>query len=458
MTIEHILLENLIHSEGFLRHVLPFLQDDYFDNNIDKSLFKFIKTFADRHNRAPNLKILKLMASEYPKFTQEEFVEAETIIDGLIGKEENYDWLIERAEKFCKDKAVYNSIMTAIQILDGKNEKYNKEAIPTILQEALSVCFSQSIGHDYLSDVEHRWEYYHQKEKKIPFPIDIMNRVTDGGVSSKTLNVYLMATGVGKSLTMCDHAAFCIRNGYKALYITLEMAEERIAERIDCNLLNLTPIELKRVSEEKFNLSFDTMKDTVNGNLIIKEYPTCGAHAGHFRLLLDELRLKKNFVPDIVFIDYINICSSQRMKLGGSVNTYTYIKSIAEELRGMAVEYDVPIISATQTNRGGAKNSDIDETDTSDSFGLPMTVDLLWAGMRTEELDALNQMLWKQLKSRYGDVGYYRKFVTGLDLHHFRLYDIAETAQTALSDGGKTNKDIPFREQQKHDFSDLNFE
>ncbi len=462
MTVEKIILENIINNDEFFRQVLPFLKEEYFDSRIERTIFKFIKTFADKHNKSPNSKILRLMASEFPKFTQEEFSEADILISELNGVEENKDWLIERTEKFCKDKAVYNSIMTAIQILDGKNDKFNKEAIPSILQEALAVSFDKSVGHNYLEDSDHRWEYYHLKEKKIPFAIDIMNKVTNGGVSSKTLNVYLMPTGVGKSLTMCDHAAFCIRNGYKALYITLEMAEEKIAERIDCNLLDYTPVELKRISGNVFKSAFEDIKSSAKGNLIIREYPTCGAHAGHFRLLLDELKLKQNFIPDIIFIDYINICSSQRLKMGGSVNSYAYIKSIAEELRGLAVEYDVPIISATQTNRGGANNSDIDSTDTSDSFGLPMTVDLLWGGMRTEELDKQGMILFKQLKSRYGDINYYRKFVVGVDLPHFKLYDVSESAQQDLDDGGKTDKDTPLfdksRSKAKTDYSGIDFD
>ena len=440
-TIEGIILENLISNEEYIRNVLPHLKADYFENRVDKSIFTFISTFFESRNKQPTKKILQLMAKEYSKFTQDEFSQAATLIEDLSEhKDENIEWLTDRTEQFCKDRAVYLALVKAINVADDEDKTISKDAIPSLLQEALSVCFDKNVGHDYLMDYEHRWDFYHLKEKKVPFPLEIFNKITNGGVSSKTLNVLLMATNAGKSLFMCDHAAFCVKNGYKALYITLEMAQEKIAERIDCNLLDVNLPELKRINKPEYMGKMKKLKEAYNGNLVIKEYPTSGAHVGHFQALIDELRLKKNFVPDIVFIDYINICASQKIKMGGSINTYTYIKSIAEELRGFAVFNDFPIISATQTNKSAWSNSDIEMSDTSESGGLPMTVDLLIGGMRTEELDALGQILWKHLKSRYTDTNYYRRFVTGIDLPHFRFYDVGEDAQASLSERGNTDE------------------
>ena len=441
-SIEHIILENLVKNDGYIRHVLPHLQAEYFESRVDKSIFIFISTFFERHNKLPTKKILQLIAKEYPKFNQDEYNSASSIIDAFCEtKESNIEWLNERTEKFCKDRAIYLALVKSINIADGGDKTFNVEGIPAILQQALSVSFDKNVGHDYLGDYEHRWDFYHLKEKKIPFQLDIFNKITNGGVSSKTLNVLLMQTNAGKSLFMCDHAAFCIKNGYKALYITLEMAQEKIAERIDCNLLDVTTQELKRLNKDVFSSRLTQLQQQYSGQLVIKEYPTGGAHVGHFQSLLDELKLKKNFFPDIVFIDYLNICSSQRMKMGGSINSYQYIKSIAEEIRGFAVLNDVPVISATQTNKSSWSASDIEMGDTAESGGLPMTVDLLVGGMRTEELDALGQILWKQLKSRYGDVNYYKRFVTGVDMPHFRFYDLEESAQQQLSERGHVDKD-----------------
>lgn len=440
--IEHLILENLVNDIDYTRHVLPHIKPEYFSDRVDRVLFTFIANFFEKHNKLPNKKILQLVAKEYPKFNEDEFQQASDIISEFREEPEaNVEWLEGRTEKFCKDRAIYIAMEKAINIADGNIKEFSVDAIPTLLQQALAVSFDKNVGHDYLGDFEHRWDYYHLKEKKIPFPLEMFNKITGGGISSKTLNVLLMMTNAGKSLFMCDHAAFCIKNGYKALYITLEMAQERIAERIDCNLLDVNPQELKLINKGEFSERMQALQKQYQGQLVIKEYPTGGAHVGHFQALLDELKLKKNFTPDIVFIDYINICSSQRMKMGGSVNSYQYIKSIAEELRGFAVLNDVPVLSATQTNRTGAGNSDIEITDTSESFGLPMTVDLLIGGMRTEELDAQGMILWKQLKSRYGDVNYYRRFVTGVDLPHFRFYDVEESAQKNLSERGRTDEE-----------------
>jgi hypothetical protein len=390
------------------------------------------------------------MAKEYTKFSQDEYEDTVRLIDDFSPtKEENFDWLNERTEQFCKDRAIYLALVKAIALADGEDKTLDRGAIPDILQQALSVCFDKEVGHDYLGDYDYRWDFYHLKEKKVPFPLEIFNKITNGGVSSKTLNVWLMATNAGKSLFMCDHAAFCIRNGYKALYITLEMAEEKIAERIDCNLLDVSLQELKKIDKEEYTVKMKGLREAFAGNLVIKEYPTGGANVGHFQALLDELKMKRNFIPDIIFIDYLNICSSQRVKMGGSVNSYQYIKSIAEEMRGLAVRNDVPIISATQTNKSAWANSDIEMSDTSESGGLPMTVDLLIGGMRTEELDEINQIMWKHLKSRYNDTNYYKRFVTGLDLPHFRFYDIGEEAQGNISERGRTEKDTPLFDKSK---------
>lgn len=443
--IEAAILENLVNDETYTRHVLPHIKPEYFEDEVQKTLFVFIEKFFTRHNKLPSKKILRLLSKDYPKFSQDEFEEAVELINSFRDeKEENTEWLTDRTEQFCKDRAVYLAMLKAISLAEGEEDKtMGREAIPSLLQEALSVCFDKSVGHDYLYDYEHRYEFYHKREKKVPFPLEIFNKITNGGVSSKTLNVWLMATNVGKSLFMCDYAAFCVKNGYKALYITMEMAQEKIAERIDCNLLDVTLKQLKSMSKAEFSGRMEKMHKAYKGNLVVKEYPTSGAHVGHFQALLDELKLKRNFTPDIIFVDYLNICSSQRMRMGGNVNSYQFVKSIAEELRGFAVYNDVPIVSATQTNKSSWGSTDIEMGDTSESGGLPMTVDLLVGGMRTEELDARGQILWKHLKSRYNDTNYYRRFVTGIDLSHFRLYDIGEDAQQEISERGRTEVDKP---------------
>ncbi len=434
--VEHVILENLISNEPFARNVLPHLKDEYFDNRVEKAIFVFINSFFNDHNKLPTKKILKLIAKEYQKFKQEDYEEAIKIIEDFGDKEDNIEWLTNRTEKFCKDAALYNALRHAIAIVDGEDKKFSLEGIPTLLQDALSVAFDKNVGHDYIEDAESRWEFYNKREDKIPWPWEIFNKITGGGVSRKTLNLFFMPPKTGKTLAMCDFAAFCILNGYKALYITLEMAEERIAERIDANLFNLTMPEIEKMSKTAF---MKKMSDTYKGNLVIKEYPTAGAHAGHFQTLIEELKTKKNFIPDIIFIDYLNICASQRMKMGGSVNTYQYIKSVGEELRGLAIQYNVPMISASQTNRSGVGNSDLGAENLSDSFGTAMTVDFMIAGVRNEELDGLNQILFSQVLSRYGDINYYRRFVMGIDLPHFKLYDLEDSAQQSVSERGDTD-------------------
>ena len=364
--VENIILENLINNDTYFRAALPFLEEEYFESKSDRTIVKFIKLFAEKHSKAPNQKILSLMVKEYTGFSQSEYEEASETVASLTGIEENSDWLLERTEKYCKDRALYIAIMDSINIMEGNKSDLNKEAIPTLLQDALSISFDKSVGHDFYDDAESRWDFYHEKLNRVPFHLDIMNKITKGGLPTKSLSVILASTGIGKSLFMCDAAAHNIRDGKNVLYITLEMAEERIAERIDCNLLDCTLDELERIKKPDYVSKMSKLKDKACGKLIIKEYPTGGAHVGHFRSLLEELKMKRNFVPDIIYIDYINICSSQRYKAGGSNNSYTVIKGIAEEIRGLAVEYNVPIMSATQTNRGGAQNTDVELTDTSE--------------------------------------------------------------------------------------------
>lgn len=443
--VEQIILENLITNEDYIRHVLPHLKSEYFESRVEQTIFNFVSVFFQRHNKQPTKKILSLMAKEYPKFKQEEYEAAVNLISNFSDvKENNLEWLNERTEKFCKDQALYLALVKAINLKDGNDTSMSKDAIPSLLQDALSVSFDKNVGHDYLDDYAHRWDFYHLKEKKIPFSLDIFNKITNGGMSSKTLNVLVMQTNAGKSLFMCDQAAYSIKNGKKALYITLEMSEERIAERIDCNLLDITMPELKRLNKEDYSTRLGDLRKMYGGNLVIKEYPTGGAHVGHFQALLDELRLKKNFIPDVIFIDYINICASQRLKSGGNSNMYERVKSIVEEMRGFAVYNDVPILTATQSKASSWSSSDMEMGDASESSGTAMTADLIVGGMRTEELDELGQVLWKHLKSRYNDTNYYRRFVTGIDLQHFRFYDIAETEQNKLSERGRSeNDDVP---------------
>jgi len=356
----------------------------------------------------------------------------------------NDDWMLQHTEKFCKDRAVYNAILNSISIIDGRDKNHTQDAIPSILSDALSVTFDNHVGHDYLDDHNSRFDFYHRIEEKVSFDLDMFNKITKGGLSKKTLNIALAGTGVGKSLFMCHMAAGVLTQGKNVLYITMEMAEERIAERIDANLLNLTMDELKVVDRDIYEGRIDKIAKKTQGKLIIKEYPTAGAHTGHFRALLEELKLKRDFKPDIIYIDYLNICASQRMKQGGSVNSYTYIKSIAEEIRGLAVEYNVPIVSATQTTRGGFTNSDPGLEDTSESFGLPATADFMFALVSNEELEGLNQIIVKQLKNRYNDPSYFKRFVVGIDRAKMKLYDVEASAQTGLTDAGQDDDEPVF--------------
>ena len=443
MRIEQKILSNLIHDEQYCRKVIPFIKREYFSDKKEAILATELVEFFSKYNKPATKEILAIEVSNRKDLTDKELSELTDYINTMSHEPVNEDWMLENTEKFCKDRAVYNAILGSIKIIDGGDKVNTKDAIPSILSDALAVSFDNHIGHDYIDDHNARFDFYHRVEEKIPFDLDMFNKITKGGLSKKTLNIALAGTGVGKSLFMCHMAAGVLTQGKNALYITMEMAEERIAERVDANLLNLTMDELKVIDRDIYESRIDKIAKKSTGKFIIKEYPTAGAHAGHFRALLEELKLKKEFKPDIIFIDYLNICASQRMKQGGSVNSYTYIKSIAEELRGLAVEYNVPIVSATQTTRGGFTNSDPGLEDTSESFGLPATADFMFALVSNEELEGLNQIIVKQLKNRYNDPGFYKRFVVGIDRAKMKLYDVEASAQVGLSDAGQDKDDGP---------------
>ena len=443
MRIEQKILSNLIHDEKYCRKVIPFIKREYFSDKKEAILATELVEFFSKYNKPATKEILTIEVSNRKDLTDKELSELTDYINTMSHEPVNEDWMLENTEKFCKDRAVYNAILGSIKIIDGGDKVNTKDAIPSILSDALAVSFDNHIGHDYIDDHNARFDFYHRVEEKIPFDLDMFNKITKGGLSKKTLNIALAGTGVGKSLFMCHMAAGVLTQGKNALYITMEMAEERIAERVDANLLNLTMDELKVIDRDIYESRIDKIAKKSTGKFIIKEYPTAGAHAGHFRALLEELKLKKEFKPDIIFIDYLNICASQRMKQGGSINSYTYIKSIAEELRGLAVEYNVPIVSATQTTRGGFTNSDPGLEDTSESFGLPATADFMFALVSNEELEGLNQIIVKQLKNRYNDPSFYKRFVVGIDRAKMKLYDVEASAQVGLSDAGQDKDDGP---------------
>tara|TARA_B100000073_G_scaffold8869_1_gene7441 strand:- start:6634 stop:7995 length:1362 start_codon:yes stop_codon:yes gene_type:complete len=426
--MEKNILQHLIFNEEYARKALPFLKDIYFADITDKSIFNLVEKYFTEYNATPTKNALLVELENLNNISDEQSAEISNTIVGFQEPEEKEaEWILDKTERFCQDKAIYNAIMDSIQIIDGKSQE-TEHAIPEMLSEALAVSFDNHIGHDWLDDAEKRFDFYKMKEEKIPFDLDYLNKVTKGGLSKKTLNIALAGTGVGKSLFMCHCSAANILQGYNVLYITMEMAEEKIAERIDANILNTTIDELKMLPKDAFEKKMGRASTKANGRLIIKEYPTASAHVGHFRHLLNELKLKKQFKPDIIYIDYLNICSSSRMK-GAAVNSYTYVKAIAEELRGLAVEYNVPIVSATQTNRQGFTSSDIGLEDTSESFGLPATADFMFAIISSEELEDLAQLLIKQLKNRYSDPNFNRRFVVGVDRPKMRLYDVEQNAQ-----------------------------
>jgi replicative DNA helicase len=444
--LEQIILKNLIHNEEYTRKVLPFIKGEYFSDQTEKLVFKEVYDFVNKYKNLPTHESLVINITEKTNLTEPQVKESiELLRDIEQTKDDKVElqWLTEQTEKFCQDKAIYNAIMESVSILDDKNGKKAKGEIPQLLADALGVSFDSNVGHDYMQDFEERYDFYHRVETRVRFDLDIFNKITKGGLPIKTLNIALAGTGVGKSLFMCHVAASCISQGHNVLYITLEMAEEKIAERIDANLLNIDLNELQTISRGDYERKFDVLKSKTQGKLIIKEYPTASASVLHFRALLNELRLKKNFKPTIIFIDYLNICSSSRIKPGGNVNSYTYIKSIAEELRGLAVEFALPVVSATQTTRSGFSNSDPGLEDTSESFGLPATADFMFALVSNEELEGLNQILVKQLKNRYSDPNYYKRFVVGIDRTKMRLYDAEQTAQEGLADAGQDDDTPP---------------
>lgn len=442
MRIEQQILSRLIYDEHYCRKVIPFIKREYFADKKESVVANIVSEFFNKYNKPLTKEILSIEIGNRKDLTDKELAEVNSYIDGLTDAPVNEDWMLENTEKFCKDRAVYNAILKSIQVIDGREKTLTQDSIPSILSDALAVSFDSHIGHDYLADHQSRYEYYHRVEEKIAFDLDMFNKITKGGLSKKTLNIALAGTGVGKSLFMCHVAAGCLTQGKNVLYITMEMAEERIAERIDANLLNLTMDELKVVDKDIYETRISKITKKTQGKLIIKEYPTAGAHSGHFRALLEELKLKREFMPDIIFIDYLNICASQRMKQGGSINSYTYVKAIAEELRGLAVEFNVPIVSATQTTRSGYTNSDPGLEDTSESFGLPATADFMFALVSNEELEALNQIIVKQLKNRYNDPSYFKRFVIGIDRSKMKLYDVEASAQTGLSDAGQDDSPV----------------
>jgi archaellum biogenesis ATPase FlaH len=438
MKVEQTILKNLIYNEEYLRKVLPFLKTEYFSGT-EKVIFDEISSFTSTYNNPPSFEAIKLAIKERRNITDGEVEKCETYIQEIEQiKEETsqIQWLVDRTEKFCQEKAIYNAVLGSISILDGKDKNHDKGQIPKILSDALAVSFDASVGHDYLENSDERFEFYHRKEKRIPFDLDYFNRITKGGLPVKTLNIALAGTGVGKSLFMCHVAAGCMVQGKNVLYITMEMAEEKIAERIDANLLNVTVDDLVNLPKDLYDKKIAKLREKTVGKLIIKEYPTASASVTHFRTLLNELNLKKSFVPDIIFVDYLNICCSSRIKAGANVNSYTYVKAIAEELRGLAVEFGVPIVSATQTTRGGFTSSDPGLEDTSESFGLPATADLMFALISSEELEELGQIMVKQLKNRYNDPTYFKRFTLGIDRAKMRLYDIEQSGQDGLADAG----------------------
>jgi replicative DNA helicase len=435
INLEQTILRNILVNDEYMRKVLPFVKPDYFEG-IYRTLFKEVGKFVNKYNKLPSLESFKIELDSSDKFTTETYTHALEILPNIFSKEEiNQQWLYDTTEKWCQDRAIYNAIMESISIIDGKHETLTKQALPSLLEGALSVSFDTNIGHDYIENVEDRWDFYHSQEERIPFDLDYFNQITKGGLPRKTLNIALAGTGVGKSLFMCHVAANALTQGRNVLYITMEMAEERIAERIDANLLNVPIDQLENLTKDMLKTKVSNIKMKGNGKLIIKEYPTGQANTSHFRALLNELKLKRNFVPEIIFVDYLNICASARMKgMGGSINSYTYIKAIAEEMRGLAVEFNVPIVSATQTTRSGFSSSDPGLEDTSESFGLPATADLMFALVSTDELAAAGQMMVKQLKNRYNDPGKYQRFVIGVDRSRMRLTDVINATANLIND------------------------
>lgn len=435
MSLEKVIFNNLINNEDYGRKVIPFLKKEYFQARVDQVIFELIDNYVSSYNAFPTKEVMTIDLSNYVGISDDQFTECKAAIDEIPTQSDalsKVEWLVDQTESFCQEKALYNAITKSIEIMADTSGNLSTGAIPDLLSAALAVSFDTSIGHDFLADTDSRFEFYHRKEERIPFDLDYLNKITKGGLPRKTLNIILAGTGVGKSLAMCHMASANLLDGKNVLYITMEMAEEKIAERIDANLLNVPLDQLYDIPKDLYDKKINRLREKTVGKLIIKEYPTACAGSANFRHLLNELKIKRNFVPDIIYIDYLNICSSSRMKQGGSVNSYTYIKAIAEELRGLAVEFNVPIVSATQTTRGGYDNSDVGLTDTSESFGLPATADLMIALIATDELKQLNQIMVKQLKNRYADPEMYKRFVIGVDKSRMKLYDAEQSAQDDL--------------------------
>jgi len=465
MRTETAILKNLLQNEEYTRKVLPFLKMDYFTENADKIVYDKVNDFVIKYNTLPSKEALVIELQDM-KINEEEFKESLELLDEINSNAEEYtdiNWLLDITEKFCQDKAIYNAVVESISILDNPNSKADKGAIPDILSDALAVSFDPHVGHDYLDDSDARFDYYHRVENRIPFDLEYFNKISKGGLPQKTLNICLAGTGVGKSLFMCHVAASCLSQNQNVLYITLEMAEEKIAERIDANLLDVSIDDLHNLPKDIYDSKINNLNTTIKGKLIVKEYPTASAGVNHFRALLNELNLKRSFVPDIIFVDYINICTSSRIKTGANVNSYTYIKSIAEELRGLAVENKIPIVSATQTTRSGYSNTDVGLEDTSESFGLPATADFMFAIISTEQMEQAGQILVKQLKNRYNDPTINRKFVVGIDRAKMRLFDVSQAAQDELVDTGQKDDTPSFDvatngKFKKRDFSGFDYE
>ena len=454
--IETTILRNLVFNEDYSRKVIPFIQPSYFEQRSETVIFEEIAQFIVKYNSSITIEALNIEIENRTDLTESEISEIRDINNSLNDSVVEKQWLLDSTEKWCRDRAIYLALMESIHIADGEDEKKNRDAIPSILSEALAVSFDNHIGHDYLQDYEERYESYHRKEDKIPFDLEYFDKITKGGLPNKTLNIALAGTGVGKSLFMCNFASSSLLQGKNVLYITLEMAEEKIAERIDANLLNVNIQDITDLPQMMYENKVTSLSKKTQGSLIIKEYPTASAHSGHFKSLLNELTLKKSFRPDIIFIDYLNICASSRYRGNSTVNSYSYIKAIAEELRGLAVESNVPIISATQTTRSGFGSSDVDLTDTSESFGLPATADFMFALISTEELEGMNQIMVKQLKNRYNDPTMFKRFIVGIDRAKMRLYDVEQKAQEDVVDNGHDKEDTP-ETKFKDKFGGFNF-
>ncbi len=454
--IEQTILKNLIQNEEFTRKCIPFLKPEYFTDTTERTIYEFTYDYFQKYTKPPTVEALLINLDNSDSINETVVKDAKSIVNGFSGDDTPQDWLVDETESWCKDRAIYIAVMDSIEVIDKKSQRSTGE-IPELLKDALSVSFDTHIGHDVIEDAEERFEFYHTEEEKIPFDLEYFNKITKGGLPNKTLNICLAGTGVGKSLFMCHMGSAALMMGKNVLYITLEMSEERIAERIDANTLNIPMKELPDLSKKMYDKKIDKLKNKTKGKLIVKEYPTASAHAGHFRHLLQELNIKKDFQPDIIFIDYLNICASHRIRPGSGANSYTLVKSIAEELRGLAVEYDVPVVSATQTTRSGYGSTDIGLEDTSESFGLPATADLMFALITSDELEELDQLVVKQLKNRYNDPTIFKRFVVGIDRSRMKLYDCEQEAQEELIDSAENDYDdsIPVADRGREKFSDF---